>query len=168
MVPNSDLFLTSLALSCDRPIPRCRSNADRLVAAGGRSHFLSTMLPLLFGLSRYSPSLLVAILLLLLLRFRLFTSLSSFLPSSFAWPTSANFLSSSSEDFLVTCWTVAVEVEAFGEFAESMEEKRGRNWGEEGEGRDVCRRNLYGKAPFLLGCERIIVRNWTVRGNGII
>jgi hypothetical protein len=40
-----DLFLISLALSCDLPIPSCLSSADFLVT-GGRSDLLSTKVEL--------------------------------------------------------------------------------------------------------------------------
>lgn len=113
MAPKRDLFLISLALSFVLPIPSCRSNSDLLVGTRGRRDLLSTKLVLLDGLSHWPPSLII------LPFFRRFGTLNSFLAgasSPESEPISANFLSNSSEDFLLTCWTVA-------ELAESIIEK---------------------------------------------
>lgn len=115
MVPKRDLFLISLALNCDLPMPSCRSNADLLVADRGRSDRLSNNLVLPFnGLSHWSPSL--AILLLIFWRLdNLNNSLAAGASSPESEPSSANFLSNSSEDFLFTCWTLAALAESIVE-----------------------------------------------------
>lgn len=120
MVPKRDLFLISLALNCDLPMPSCLSNADLLVAARGRSDLLSDNLVLPFdGLSNWSPSLTI----LLLIFWRLDTLNNSFLDgasSAESEPSSANFLSNSSEDFLFTCWTLAALAESIIEREREM------------------------------------------------
>lgn len=93
MVPNSDFFLKSLVLKMwAPPIPICRSNAVfRVAAGGGRSDLRST---------KTAPTAAASTLLVI---FFLFGTLLE-------WATSANFLSSSSELFFVTCWTFSAEL----------------------------------------------------------
>lgn len=113
MAPRIDLFLKSLILSCwdlPFPIPTFFNTTDFL-PTGEISHFRSTTPPP-EGLSHSS---------LTLFR-RLLTTVNSLLPPPDSDPTSANFLKSSSEDFLGTSWTLPIEESII------LEREKNRNW----------------------------------------
>lgn len=124
-MPKRDLFLKSLALRQRRDlpwIPSCLSNADFLLPPGGSRDLLSTkQLVLEPGFPSDSP------LVRLLVRRCCFDSRSSFFGGSSSpesEPISANFLSSSSEDFLFTCWTLLADSISFLAFEKSERDKR--------------------------------------------
>ena len=129
MAPRIDLFLKSLILSCwdlPFPIPTFFNTTDFL-PTGEISHFRSTTPPVPEGLSQYSS--------LLTLFRRLLTTVNNLLPPPDSDPTSANFLKSSSEDFLGTCWTLPIEESIDLErerereiIGKMLSEKLGKGW----------------------------------------